>query len=114
LVTGIAFYGRASVLAGGAKGLGDSVATYSRGRGYTAIKDSIMKDKGYKVHRDRHAKADYLYNDSTRQFITYDDEWSVQKKCKYVKRKKLAGVMFWEYDSDLKGYLLEEINRVLK
>ncbi|HEY8783350.1 MAG TPA: glycoside hydrolase family 18 protein [Mucilaginibacter sp.] len=114
LVMGIAFYGRASVLAGGAKGLGDSVATYSRGRGYTAIKDSIMKDKGYKVHRDRHAKADYLYNDSTRQFITYDDEWSVQKKCKYVKRKKLAGVMFWEYDSDLKGYLLEEINRVLK
>jgi chitinase len=114
LVMGIAFYGKSSVLVAGAKGLGDSVATYSRGWGYTAIKDSILHLPGFKVHRDRHAKADYIFNATTRQFITYDDEYSVKKKCKYVKRKKLAGAMFWEYNSDLKGYLLDEINRVLK
>jgi len=114
LVMGIAFYGKASVLVPGAKGLGDSVATYSRGWGYTLIKDSILKIPEFKVHRDRPAKADYIFNASTRQFITFDDEWSVKKKCKYAKRKKMAGVMFWEYNDDLKGYLLDEINRELE
>ena len=114
LVMGIAFYGRVSNLAPGAKGIGDTIASSSRGRGYTAIKDSLLKQAGYKLYRDRRAKAPYLYNAETRQFITFDDEWSVKKKCKYVLDKKLAGVMFWEYDSDLKGYLLDEINKVLK
>jgi chitinase len=114
LVLGVAFYGHASILAPGAKGLGDSIATHTRGMGFTAIKDSVLKIPGFKVHRDKHAKADYLYNKATGQFITYDDEWSVKKKCKYVKRKKMAGVMFWEYNDDLKGYLLTEINQVLK
>jgi chitinase len=113
LVMGIAFYGKVSVLAPGAKGLGDSVTTHSRGWGYTLIKDSILKIPEFKIHRDRHAKADYIYNASTLQFITFDDEWSVKKKCKYVKRKKMAGAMFWEYNDDLKGYLLDEINREL-
>jgi chitinase len=114
MVMGIAFYGRISNLVVGAKGIGDTIATFGRGKGYTAIKDSLMKQAGYKLYRDRQAKASYLYNAQTRQFVTFDDEWSVKKKCKYVLNKKLAGVMFWEYDSDLKGYLLTEINRVLK
>jgi chitinase len=82
--------------------------------GFTAIKDSVLEQPGNKVYKDRHAKAPYIFNKTTRQFITYDDLWSVKKKCKYVKAQKLAGVMFWEYDSDLKGYLLGEINDVLR
>lgn len=114
LVMGVAFYGRSSILVAGAKGLGDSIATRSRGFGYTTLKDSILKISAFKVHRDKHAKADYIYNNTTRQFITYDDLWSVKKKCKYVKRKHMAGVMFWEYNDDLKGYLLDEITDILK
>jgi chitinase len=114
LVLGIAFYGKESILVPGAKGLGDSVQTTTRGAGYSVIKDSIMKIPEYTAYRDKHAKAPYLYNAKTREFITYDDEWSVKKKCKYVLKKNLGGVMFWEYDSDPKGYLLDEINKVLK
>lgn len=114
LVIGIAFYGHVSTLVKGAKGLGDSVATSLRGAGYTAIKDSIIKQPGFKAYRDRRAKAPYLFNAQTGTFVSYDDEWSVRKKCKYVKSKKMGGVMFWEYDSDLKGYLLDEINKVLR
>jgi chitinase len=114
LVMGIAFYGHVSNLVTGAKGIGDTVAISSKGKGYTAIKDSLVNQPGYKFYRDRKAKAPYLYNAQTRQFITFDDEWSVRKKSKYVIDKKLAGVMFWEYDSDLKGYLLNEINRDLR
>jgi len=114
LVMGIAFYGHSAILAPGAKGLGDTVATSLKGVGYTLIKDSILNKPGFKVHRDRAAKADYIYNKTTRQFISFDDEWSVKKKCKYALKKKMGGVMFWEYDSDLKGYLLAEINDILK
>jgi chitinase len=114
LVMGIAFYGKTSILADGAKGLGDSVVSKTRGRGYTTIKDSLLKVSSYKAYKDRDAKASYLYNTKTREFITYDDEWSVNKKCRYVKSNGMGGVMFWEYSSDLKGYLLDEINRVIK
>jgi len=114
MVMGIAFYGHSVILTKGAKGLGDSIATYSKGLGYTAIKDSILKLPGFKVYHDRAAKADYIFNKQTLQFISFDDEWSVKQKCKYVKREKMAGAMFWEYDSDLKGYLLDEINDMLK
>ena len=114
LVMGIAFYGKVSILTTGAKGLGDSVTSRLRNVGYTLIRDSLLKLPDFKEHRDKNAKADYIYNATTRQFITYDDEYSVKKKCKYVKSKKLEGVMFWEYNDDLKEYLLDEINHVLK
>ena len=58
--------------------------------------------------------APYLFNDSTRQFITFNDERSVKEKCMYVKEQKMGGVMFWEYSSDPKGYLLNVINTNLK
>lgn len=114
LVMGIAFYGKVSILTTGAKGLGDSVTSRLRNVGYTLIRDSLLKLPDFKEHRDKNAKADYMYNAATRQFITYDDVWSVKKKCKYVNAKKLAGAMFWEYNDDPKEYLLDEINKVLK
>jgi len=114
LVIGIAFYGRSSILGPGEKVLGDSIVKEVHAGGFTALKDSILKVPGFKVFRDRHAKADYAFNAATRQFITYDDEWSVKKKCRYVKKQKMAGAMFWEYADDPKSYLLDVINKVLK
>ncbi|HTE01092.1 MAG TPA: glycoside hydrolase family 18 protein [Mucilaginibacter sp.] len=115
LVMGLAFYGRVYNLDSLAKrGIGEKILTRDRGRGYTVIKDSLVNKNGFEHYRDRKAKAPYLYNASKRQFITYDDEWSVKKKCKYVLSKKMAGVMFWEYSSDPKEYLLDEVNAVLK
>ena len=64
--------------------------------------------------KDKDAKAPYLFNPTTLQFITFDDEWSVKNKCEYVIKNNLAGVMFWEYSSDKKEYLLKEIDKDLK
>jgi chitinase len=115
LVMGIAFYGRVYNLASDAKtGIGDSILNQGRGQGYSFIKDSLVNRNGYVEYRDKKAKAPYLYNASKRQFITYDDEWSVKKKCKYVLKNKMGGVMFWEYSSDPKEYLLDEANAILK
>jgi chitinase len=115
LVMGLAFYGRVYNLATDAKkGIGDSILNHDKGTGYSTIKDSLVNQNGYVAYRDKKAKAPYLYNASKRQFITYDDEWSVKKKCKYVLSKKMGGVMFWEYSSDPKEYLLDEVNTILR
>jgi chitinase len=114
LVMGIAFYGHGAKITVPARyGLGMKGERVRAG-GYTFIKDSLINKNGYKYYRDRNAKAPYLYNAATHQFVSYDDEWSVKNKCKYVNKKGMAGVMFWEYASDRKEYLLNEINRDLK
>jgi chitinase len=115
LVMGIAFYGHGFETADTVQnGLGSKVVKSMRGGGYTFIKDSLMTNKAFKYYRDEDAQAPYLFNATSKQFITFDDEWSVQNKCKYVKDNGMAGVMFWEYSSDKKEYLLKEINQDLK
>ncbi|WP_207532302.1 glycoside hydrolase family 18 protein [Desertivirga arenae] len=114
LVMGIAFYGRNMKISGESKiGLGGKITSQTFGDGYSKIKDSLVNKNGFKEYRDEEAKAPYLYNDQSQLFITYDNEWSVKHKCDYVLEKGMAGVMFWEYDNDEKGYLLSEINKVL-
>jgi chitinase len=118
LVVGVAFYGHTLTAADSAKTiLGAQTAAVKvrgGGGGYTFIKDSLINKKGFKYFRDNDAKAPYLYNKQTRQFITFDDEWSIKNKCQFVEKNGLAGVMFWEYSSDKKEYLLTEINKDLK
>ncbi|HTI61272.1 glycoside hydrolase family 18 protein [Mucilaginibacter sp.] len=117
LVVGVAFYGHTLVAADSQKMIlgARTAAIHVRGGGggYTFIKDSLINQKGYKYYRDKDAGAPYLYNADLRQFITFDDEWSVKNKCRYVKKNGLAGVMFWEYASDKKEYLLKEIDKDL-
>jgi chitinase len=114
LVMGIAFYGRTYTLAPDSKnGLGDKIVSQKYGSGFTFLKDSLENQKGFKKYQDKKARAPYLFNAATSEFITYEDEWSVKNKCKYVLSNQMAGVMFWEYNEDLKGYLLTEINKVL-
>jgi chitinase len=116
LVVGIAFYGRGEAVEDAAlNGLGSKMTKNRvRGGGYTFLKDSLINQKGFKYYKDKDARAAYLFNPTTLQFITFDDEYSVKNKCKYVEKKDLAGVMFWEYSSDRKEYLLKEIDKDLK
>ncbi|QXV67481.1 glycoside hydrolase family 18 protein [Mucilaginibacter sp. 21P] len=115
LVMGMAFYGRSSSVADSTNwGLGVKTVEHMRGGGYTFIKDSLLINNAFKEYRDTDAMAPYLYNRATKQFISYDNEWSVQKKCEYVKKNGLAGVMFWEYADDKKEYLLKQVNTTLR
>jgi chitinase len=117
LVLGVAFYGRLFQLKPTAKkGLGDSTIKNLRLVDYTFIQDSLLNNlaRGFVKYQDTAARAPYLFNIGSSQFVTYDDEWSVKNKCEYVLQHKLAGVMFWEYDSDPKDHLLDQINTSLK
>ncbi|MES3019659.1 MAG: glycoside hydrolase family 18 protein [Bacteroidota bacterium] len=90
-----------------------SKAVAGQGGGYSKLKDEFIDQKGYKRYWDKAAQAPYLFNPETKVFLTYDDEKSIQKKAKYIKQNKLAGIFFWEYFNDPKEYLVNEIDRVL-
>ncbi|SKA13684.1 glycoside hydrolase family 18 protein [Sediminibacterium ginsengisoli] len=112
LVMGIAFYGRGWQLeTTDQKGLQQKVTGSFRAGGFSLIKDSLENRKGYKTYWDKKAKAPYLLNTAEKKFISYDNERSVKLKCSYVKKQAMGGVMFWEYSSDPKGYLLNTIYR---
>jgi chitinase len=108
VVMGIAFYGKGKVVtATDNNGLYQIPVKRTRAGGFTYIKDSLVNQKGFVRYWDDESKAPYLFNADEKIFITYDDEQSVKEKCKYIKKHKLAGAMFWEYFSDPKQYLLK-------
>ncbi|MDH3244476.1 MAG: glycosyl hydrolase family 18 protein, partial [Saprospiraceae bacterium] len=115
LVLGLPFYGRSWILPNaenhGIHQIRDSVV---RAGGYTFIKDSLINRNGFVRYWDENAQAPYLFNEERNQLIVYDDEGSVKIKCHYVLEHDLAGVMFWQYMSDPKEYLLDAINASLK
>ncbi|MCU7552760.1 glycoside hydrolase family 18 protein [Chitinophagaceae bacterium LB-8] len=114
LVIGIAFYGRSCIVNdSAAHGLHQKAIASANGSDYGHIKDSLVNQNGFVRYWDEKAKAPYLFNQSNKQFISYDDEQSVTEKCKFVKEQKLGGVMFWEYSCDPKGYLLKTIHQQL-
>ncbi|MEJ7662646.1 MAG: glycoside hydrolase family 18 protein [Hymenobacter sp.] len=49
---------------------------------------------------DAAAQAPYAYNARRQEFATFDDKKSIALKTKYVRDKKLGGIMFWELTCD--------------
>ncbi|HEX9509110.1 MAG TPA: glycoside hydrolase family 18 protein [Puia sp.] len=114
LVLGIAFYAHGwKMKTGDNKGLYRPSEGPYRAGGFTYLKDSLINHNGFIRYWDKDAKAPYLFQEENKIFISYDDEESVKYKCKYVEKNHLAGVMFWEYSSDKKGYLLKVIHKEL-
>ncbi|GIP23667.1 hypothetical protein J22TS3_39420 [Paenibacillus sp. J22TS3] len=81
---------------------------------YNDILTKYNEEHGFIRHWDDAAKAPYLYNPTTKEFLSYDDPQSVTEKGKYVLDKKLGGVLFWEYSQDKTGALLEALNNGLQ
>ncbi len=81
---------------------------------YKTIVDSILKIPGYHQLWDKRAKAPYLWNEKQTIFVSYENPRSLQAKSRYVLKKKLGGIMFWEYSGDDQGRLLDAIVNTLK
>ncbi len=112
IVMGICFYGKGAIVKDTTNhGLYRIPVKPAFGGGYTYIKDSLVNKKGYVRYWDKASQAPYLFNAALKKFITYDDEQSVKLKSDYIKKYHLGGAMFWEYFSDRKLYLLNELAR---
>ena len=80
--------------------------------GYAGYGDGpqAMLKNGFIRYWDPIAAAPYLYNTEKQVFVSYDDPESIALKCKYVLAHKLRGIMFWSYESDTTGELLNAVN----
>lgn len=77
------------------------------GGNYDVLKSYFINKNGFKRYWDDEAKAPYLFNGC--EFISYDDEESLEYKCNYLKDNNLLGMMFWHYSADSTGRLLNKI-----
>ncbi len=116
LLLGVPFYGHVwgqvpdrnhGLFAPGKQVANDSYAQYSRIAGG-------MVPPGFVRYRDAASSEPYLYSEKQRLFISYEDATSLKAKCEYVISHQLGGVMFWEYDSDPTGTLLDTLYRSLR
>jgi chitinase len=55
---------------------------------------------GFQYHWDKKAGAPYRYSASRKLFATFDDKRSIEAKTKFIRQKKLGGIMFWELSQD--------------
>jgi chitinase len=93
---------------------------YQPGKFLKAVKykdfESYFRDSAdFRYFWDEKAKAPFQYSASKKLFATFDDKRSISEKAKFVRSKKLGGIMFWELSEDMpKDGLVEEISKGLK
>ncbi|OGU35408.1 MAG: hypothetical protein A2068_01465 [Ignavibacteria bacterium GWB2_35_6b] len=117
LVLGVAFYGRAWESASsennGLYRQAGPVKKQIRGS-FKNLKQNFENKNGFIRYWDSTSMAPYLFNETEKIFITYDDEESLKEKCKYINEHGLKGAMFWEYSSDYESRLLITLYNELK
>ncbi|HEY8027780.1 MAG TPA: glycoside hydrolase family 18 protein [Burkholderiaceae bacterium] len=109
LVLGMPFYGYSWKQCGPSNN-GQLQECHGNGRGtwedgvldYSDIEANLINKKGFTRYWNDHAKAPYLFNTDTGEFVTYDDQESLEYKIKYLKVHGLGGAMFWEFTGDRK------------
>ncbi|RTZ18150.1 chitinase [Vibrio aquaticus] len=72
---------------------------------YKGIKSFMLGDNsqginGFEYGYDAQAEAPWVWNPTTGQLITFDDDRSVKAKGTYVRDLGLAGLFSWEIDAD--------------
>ncbi len=110
IVLGVPFYGHAwSDVGPSNHGLFQPGHRGKLQANYKSIVDSLL-GKGFTRYWDSQASVPYLYNPASRIFVSYEDAASIELKCQYVLRRKLGGIMFWDYGGDADGSLLKAIH----
>ncbi len=100
LIIGAAFYGRVwQNVADTNHGLYQA-GDFLRGVSYRNFETYFSDTSGFKYYWDKKAKSPYRYNKSKNLFATFDDPKSLKAKSKFVRGKKLGGIMFWELSDD--------------
>ena len=106
LVVGVPFYGRAfAEVRDENHGLDQPYGRYAGDYPWPKLKSDYINRNGFVRYWDDTAKAPYLWNARTREFISYDDPQSLLLKASYVNQRGLLGVMYWEQSQDPDGEL---------
>ena len=114
LVLGVAFYGRRfEGVTAAALGRNQRYERYGGDHAYAELHASYVDRGGYVHYWDGIAEAPWLWNATSRSFVSYDDPRSIALKAAYARERGLGGVMFWELSQDADGALLDAAYRGL-
>ena len=86
-----------NVQAGSTHGLNQTGTRDSSNIHYSQLLSEYVNKNGFVRYWDDINKAPYLYNASTKTFISYDDSESVRYKCECVTTNDIGGIMFFDY-----------------
>jgi len=82
---------------------------------YSQFSRKTLEGQGYTYYWDNTAQAPYMYNHSTKQLCTFDDERSLTLKTKYAIDQHLNGIMFWQLGDDNNNHdLLNAIDKAAR
>jgi chitinase len=66
---------------------------------YSVIADRYVNKSARRFWHDE-AKVPWLYDETARLMVTYDDPESLRHKATYIRDHNLGGVMIWELGQD--------------
>ncbi len=124
LAVGVSKYGRGwsgvENISGELKGSAAISGTWEAGiLDYKDIVDKYFDSKnvqgknGFVYKYDEIAQAATLFNETKKEFISFDDVRAVKAKANYVKQNNLAGLFSWEIDAD-NGELMDAMYNTLE
>jgi len=76
---------------------------------YSVLEEHYIDKFGYTRFFDVPSGASYLYSESEKAFISYDDPASVKEKAAYAQKMKLKGLICYEYTHDTSLTLLKDV-----
>jgi chitinase len=115
LLVGIPFYGRGY---GGVPSVNDGLfqPTNTRPPGWrdrdgdwSVLARTRLKDPRYVRHWESASRVPWLYDATSGTWVSYDDPQSVGEKVRYVRERRLGGVVIWELGGD-DGSLMRAIS----
>ncbi|EGT30806.1 hypothetical protein CAEBREN_22954 [Caenorhabditis brenneri] len=71
-----------------------------------------LNSKGYDVKNaswNQESRTPYIWNSEKREYLSFENEISLQEKMKYASEKNIGGVTFWELRSDDDSNTLLEV-----
>lgn len=72
------------------------------------LKD-LVNNGQYTRYWDPESRVPYLYNKSTKEFLTYDDPQSIQEKVDYINKQGYGGAIVWDLSGDTPNHELGNI-----
>lgn len=114
ILLGVPFYGHAwNHVPESNHGLFQPGQPAPQGYASYAVLTSAIGSSGFTRYWDSVSSAPYLYDPVNQTFVSYEDPQSLALKGDYVLAQGLAGIMFWDYESDASGQLLGAVNQAL-
>ena len=110
IVLGVPFYGHVwGEVADQHHGLFQAGSQTPQGYAPYGVIASTMLNNGFERYWSDSSSVPYLYNAQQKIFVSYEDAESLAIKSRYVIDQHLGGIMFWDYEGDPQGVLLDAI-----